>query len=47
MGVDISHIIRHDFRDVKNRVASMEFVKETIEELKKNLNINEVDDEFE
>lgn len=47
MGVDISHIIRHDFRDVKNRVASMEFVKETIEKLKKNLNINEVDDEFE
>lgn len=28
MGVDISHIIRHDFREVKNREASKRFVEE-------------------
>lgn len=47
MGVDISHIIRHDFKDVNNRVSSMGFVKETIERLKKNLYIYGVDEEFE
>lgn len=47
MGVDISHIIRHDFKDVNNRVSSMGFVKETIESLKKNLHIYGVDEEFE
>lgn len=35
MGVDISHIIKHDFRKVHDREASMRFVKETIETLKK------------
>ena len=47
MGVDISHIIRHDFRDVKIHAAAMDFVKETIERLKKNLHIYGADDEFE
>lgn len=46
MGVDVSHIIRHDFKDVKNQTAAMDFVKETIERLKKNLYIYGVDDEF-
>lgn len=47
MGVDISHIIRHDFKEVNNHAAAMDFVKETIERLKKNLHIYGVDDEFE
>lgn len=47
MGVDISHIIRHDFKDVKNPAASMDFVKGTIERLKKNLHIYGVDEELE
>ena len=46
MGVDITHIIRHDFKDVKNRTSAMHFVKETIEKLKKNLHIYGVDEEF-
>ena len=47
MGVDISHIIRHDFKDVKNHATSMDFVNKTIERLKKNLHIYGVDEEFE
>ena len=46
MGVDITHIIRHDFKDVKNRDSAMDFVKETIEKLKKNLHIYGVDEKF-
>ena len=46
MGVDITHIIRHDFMDVKNHATAMDFVKETIEKLKKNLHIYGVDEEF-
>lgn len=47
MGVDISHIIRHDFKNINNHASAMEFVKETIDRLKKNLHIYGVDDEFE
>ena len=47
MGVDITHIIRHEFKDVRNRKAAMDFVNETIERLKINLHIFGVDDEFE
>ena len=39
MGVDISHIIRHDFRDVNNRDDALEYTKEAIERLKKNLHL--------
>ena len=46
MGVDISHIIRHDFRNVKNHASAMDFVKETIERLKNNLHIYGVDEQF-
>lgn len=46
MGVDISHIIRHDFKNIKNHASTMDFVKETIERLKKNLHIYGVDEEF-
>lgn len=47
MGVDITHLIRHEFRDIHNHAAAMEFTKSTIEHLKKNLHIYGVDDEFE
>lgn len=46
MGVDISHIIRHDFRQVNDREASRAFVNETIKRLKQNLFIYEEDEEF-
>lgn len=47
MGVDISHIIRHGFRKVEDKKAAKAFVVNTIERLKKNLLIQEVDDYFE
>lgn len=47
MGVDISHIIRHDFREVDDKEASKKFVERTITALKKNLLIQNVDDCFE
>lgn len=47
MGVDISHIIRHDFRDVDDKKTSKKFVEETITALKKNLLIQNADDGFE
>lgn len=34
MGVDITHIIKHDFHDVKNRKASEAFARRTIDKLK-------------
>lgn len=46
MGVDISHIIRHDFRNVQDKNESLEFTKKTIEQLKNNLCIHSVDDKF-
>lgn len=39
MGVDISHIVRHDFGQVENWLASMAFVDKTMELLKKKLNL--------
>ncbi len=47
MGVDISHIVRHDFRGVENEEKSKKFVEKTIATLKKNLLIQNVDDCFE
>jgi len=35
MGVDISHIIRHDFRQVEDKKTAKAFVVKTIERLKK------------
>lgn len=46
MGVDISHIIRHNFKDVTNHSSAMDYVKETISKLKENLFIYGVDEEF-
>lgn len=46
MGVDISHIIKHDFRNVHDKEQSLIFTKETIEQLKTNLCISSVDDKF-
>ena len=40
MGVDISHIIRHGFRKVEDKKAAKAFVVNTIERLKKNLLIH-------
>lgn len=39
MGVDISHIIKHNFHELGNRLATEQFVKGTIGRLKKNLQI--------
>lgn len=47
MGVDITHIIRHDFRNVENKKTSEQFVIKTIDRLKKNLLIQGVDACFE
>lgn len=47
MGVDVTHIIRHEFNDVKNHKAAMAFVNEAVQRLKINLHIFGVDDEFE
>lgn len=55
MGVDITHIIRHDFHDVRNRKAAEEFTRHTIEKLQSALRMekdvieavaNDYDDEF-
>ena len=47
MGVDISHIIKHDFHEVENEQATEEFVKKTMRQLKKNLLIQADDDLWE
>lgn len=47
MGVDISHIIKHDFRQVEDKNASKDFVMKTIKRLKNNLLIQEEDECFE
>lgn len=47
MGVDISHIVRHNFREVEDKEKSRRFVEKTIAALKKNLLIQKVDDCFE
>lgn len=41
MGVDISHIIRHDFMQVEDKIVSKAFVLETIDRLKQNLFIHD------
>ncbi len=46
MGVDISHIIRHEFRNIKDHDASLKYAKDTIETLKKKLYLNVTDDFF-
>lgn len=45
--MDITHIIRHDFSNFQDFDASLEFVKNTIETLKKNLHLYGTDDFFE
>lgn len=47
MGVDVSHIVRHGFRHTYDVDASMDFVKQTIERLRRNLLINCSADKFE
>lgn len=47
MGVDITHIIRHDYKDIKNHEAAIAYVNETIQKLKENLHIYGLDDMFE
>lgn len=47
MGVDVSHIIKHDFRKVYDPISSMEFVKNTIQRLKKNLLLDNPEEDFE
>ena len=37
MGVDVTHIIKHDFRQTHDIQLSLEFTKRTIECLKKEL----------
>jgi hypothetical protein len=39
MGVDITHIIRHDFRNLQDYAAFLKYVKDTIEILKENLHL--------
>ncbi len=46
MGVDISHIIRHDFRNLKDHDASLKYAKDTIETLMKKLHLYGTDDFF-
>ncbi len=46
MGVDVSHIVRHEFRHTDDVEASMDFVEQTIECLKRNLLINCSADKF-
>jgi len=47
VGVDVSHIIRHDFKDLSNHKAALDYTKAAIERLKKNLHLYGADDEFE
>lgn len=47
MGVDITHIIKHSFRQTDNIQLSIEFAKKTIEHLKKVLLIQSSIDSFE
>ena len=46
MGVDISHIIRHDFNEVEDNKKAWAFVRDTVALLKKQLFINVSDDYF-
>ena len=44
MGVDVSHIVRHEFRHTDDVEASMDFVEQTIDRLKRNLLIGKIAD---
>lgn len=44
MSVDLTHIIRHDFYRVHDKDASRDFVVKTIEQLKTNLLIQDIDE---
>lgn len=46
MGVDITHIIRHDFRDVSNKEVALEYTQKAVDRLKKNLHLYGADDVF-
>ena len=46
MGVDISHIIRHDFNEVEDNKKAWAFVRDTVALIKKQLFINVSDDYF-
>lgn len=41
MSVDLSHIIKHNFYQVSDKEASRKFVKETIEQLRSKLLIQD------
>ena len=47
MGVDITHIIKHDFRQTHDIQLSLDFAKKTIEHLKKELLIQNPNESFE
>lgn len=45
MGVDVTHIIRHNFKGVRNHEAAVAYIRQTIERLKQSFCIN-CDDEY-
>ena len=47
MGVDVSHIIKHNFHELDNRLATELFVKSTMDRLIKNLQIQAEEDSWE
>jgi hypothetical protein len=47
MGVDITHIIRHKFENIKDHDATLRYAKDTIESLKKKLCLNAPEEYFE
>ena len=47
MGVDVSHIIKHNFHELDNRLATEQFVKSTMDRLIKNLQIQAEEDSWE
>ena len=46
MGVDISHIIRTDFRNTEDRNAAWEFILQTVKMFKKALDIKADEEEW-
>lgn len=46
MGVDVTHIVRHNFNDIENEEASMKFVLDTIKLLKDKLHLDDPLDSF-
>lgn len=49
MGVDVTHIIRHNFKDVKNHKAAKKYLLQTLELLKEKfcINLDSKDERFE